>query len=123
MGGAMAHILLIEDDEGLAYALAAALTRAGHHVVTELNGMSALKTLDTDVPFDLLLTDIRLPAGQPHGVALACMARWKRPNLAVIFMTGHPDLREHVEGEKLFMKPIDPDVVLKEIAALTTSGA
>jgi DNA-binding response OmpR family regulator len=64
-----------------------------------------------------------MPAGQPHGLALARLARMKRPNLAVIFMTGHPELREHVEGEKLLMKPIDPDVVLKEIAALTTPGA
>jgi CheY-like chemotaxis protein len=66
-GGSMAHILLIEDDEGLAYALAGSLAHAGHQLVTALNGMSALKTLDTDVQFDLLLTTLSCRPANPTG--------------------------------------------------------
>lgn len=113
----MATILLIEDDEALACALSDSLRDAGHDVITALDGNSALETLDTDVRIDLLLTDIVMPPGHPHGLALARMARRKRSNLAVILMTGHPDLREEVDGERLLLKPLRVELVLAEIAA------
>ena len=113
----MACILLIEDDAGLACALAAALTRAGHQLVTALSGYSALTTLDSDVRIDLLLTNIIMPAGEPHGLALARMARLKRHDLAVIFMTRHRDLHQYVDGHKVLIKPVDADLVIDAIAA------
>ena len=113
----MVCILLIEDDAGLACALSASLTRAGHQLITALSGYSALKTLDTDLQIDLLLTNILMPAGEPHGLALARMARLKRRDLVVIFMTRHPDLREHVHGDTVLMKPVDAGLVIDAIAA------
>src|SRR5258708_40365021 len=102
----MVCILLIEDDAGLARALSAALTGAGHQLVTALSGYSALTTLDSDVRIDLLLTNIVMPAGEPHGLALARMARQKRRGLAGIFITRHRDLREYVDGDKLMSKTV-----------------
>jgi len=116
-GGSMASILLIEDDVSSACALSRALTGAGHQLVTALSGYSALITLDSDVRIDLLLTNIIMPAGEPHGLALARMARQKRRDLAVIFMTRHRDLREYVDGDKVLMKPVDTDLVIDAIAA------
>jgi DNA-binding NtrC family response regulator len=113
----MATILLIEDDADLAYALSQSFTLAGHRVITALDGMSALDTLDTDVGIDLLLTDLIMPAGQPHGLALANMARQRRPDLAVILMTGHPELRDEVNGYKILLKPVRAATILDEIAA------
>jgi CheY-like chemotaxis protein len=116
-GWGMASILLIEDDEGLAYALSASLKRGGHQIVSALDGISALKALETDEPIDLLLTDLVMPPGQPNGLSLALMARQKRRDLAVIFMTGNPHLRQYVEGDKLLMKPVNGDLLIAEIAA------
>jgi CheY-like chemotaxis protein len=108
-------ILLVEDDPALAYALSRSLRDADHHVITALDGMAALKTLDTDARIDLLLTDIVLPARQPHGLALARMARQKRPGLPVIFMTGYDELGNDVDGDKILLKPLEPETVLDEI--------
>ena len=113
----MASILLIEDDIELASALSESLTLAGHQVTTALDGWSALRTLDIDMQIDLLLTDLVMPAGQPHGLALARMARHKRPGLAVIFMTGHAEFVDEAAGDKILMKPVRTAVVLDEIAA------
>ena len=113
----MASILLIEDDEGLALALSASLRGAGHQVTTALDGFAALKALDSDTLIDLLLTDIVMPPGQPHGLALARLAQQKRRNLAVILMTGFPDLRQQVDGYKLLLKPLEGNQLLSEITA------
>jgi CheY-like chemotaxis protein len=113
----MSTILLVEDDAALAYALSRSLREADHHVITALDGMAALKTLDTDTRIDVLLTDIVLPARQPHGLALARMARRKRPDLAVIYMTGYDELGKDVDGDKILLKPLEPQTVLDEINA------
>jgi len=117
----MAAILLIEDDEALAYALSSSLEEVGHHVTTALDGWSALRTLDTDVRIDLLLTDLLMPAGHPHGLALAQMARQKRLDLQIILMTGHPELRRQVDGFKILLKPVRAKFVIDEIAATLTN--
>jgi CheY-like chemotaxis protein len=114
---AMATILLVEDDAAFAYALSKSLRAADHHVITALDGMSALKALDTDMRIDVLLTDIVLPARQPHGLALAHMARQKRNDIAVIFMTGYDELGKEIDGYKILVKPVETQTVLDEITA------
>jgi CheY-like chemotaxis protein len=116
----LAHILLVEDDEGLAYALAASVRAGGHLVTAAPTAFSALPILDSDVPIDLLLTDLVMPPGQLSGLALARMARLKRPSIAVIFMTGHPELEQHIQGDKLLLKPVDGNQILTEITTSLT---
>jgi hypothetical protein len=59
------------------------------------------------------VTRVIFPAGQPNGVALALMARVKRPGVKVLF-AALPELREHTEGiGKIIPAPADP----AEIAA------
>ena len=112
----MASILLIEDDTALAYALSRSLVHAGHDVTTALDGMSALQTLETNKDIDLVLTDLIMPAGHPHGLALARMARQKRPQLPIIFMTGHVELLNVSDGDQILLKPVSLPLVLDEIA-------
>jgi CheY-like chemotaxis protein len=56
--------------------------------------MVALARLETGPKVDLLLTDIAMPEGMPHGVSLALMARRYVQDVKVIFLTGHADLLE-----------------------------
>jgi CheY-like chemotaxis protein len=113
----LSTILLVEDDASLAYALSKSLRNAHYHVITALDGLAAIKALDRDVRIDVLLTDIVLPSQQPHGFALAKLARRKRPDLAVIFMTGYGELGENIDGDRILLKPIETQTVLNEIAA------
>jgi CheY-like chemotaxis protein len=113
----MATILLVEDDSTLCYALSKTLISAGHRVVAALDGMSALAQLDGPEVIDLLLVDIVMPRGQPHGLAIAQMARRKRPAMAVIFMTGHPDIPRDLLDDPVLPKPLDPNLLLEEVAS------
>jgi DNA-binding response OmpR family regulator len=111
----MATILLIENDRGLAYALSKFLRHAGHGVRIAFDSMTALKLLDTAAEIDLLLTDLVMPVGHPHGLALARMGRWKRRDLAVIFMSRDADLGTEIDGDTILLKPIDASSLLDAI--------
>ena len=123
----MPIILFIEDDEAYSYAVGKILTNAGFEVVPARDFTTALDTIYSDRPLDLLLTDIRLPMGQPHGFALARMARQRRGGLPVLYLTGLTDIpepeREGAYG-KILGKSVTPDVLIEaiksEIAAPTS---
>ena len=82
----MARILLAEDDKSMINFLVIALERAGHAVVSETNGHDALRVLEGDINFDLLLTDIVMPG--IDGVELAKRATDLKPEIKVMFITG-----------------------------------
>ena len=67
----MANILLAEDDDAMRQFLGAALSRAGHKVMSYADGVSALGALQHD--FDLLIADIVMPG--LDGIELARRAR------------------------------------------------
>jgi CheY-like chemotaxis protein len=64
-----ADIIFVYDDPEFIERAAAAL-RPGHKVVTSREPMEALDALET-APLEILITRVRFPIGQPHGVALA----------------------------------------------------
>ncbi|EEE45996.2 response regulator [Roseibium alexandrii] len=56
----MAHILVVDDVEGVRRSIAAGLKRAGHTVDEADSGVSALSTLRSVKP-DLVITDMLMP--------------------------------------------------------------
>src|SRR5215831_17960433 len=90
----MARILLVEDDPAFSYALARCLRADGYEVVACAESIQALEELESDRRVDILVTDLRLPSGTPHGFSLGRMAKLRRPRLPIIFMTGFPDIAE-----------------------------
>jgi CheY-like chemotaxis protein len=84
-------VLVMEDQDAYRYAAARVLQRAGYAVVQAEDYRDALKVIEGDDPVDLLLIDIVMPAGRPHGIAVANMARRRRPGVKVLFMTAHYD--------------------------------
>ena len=104
----MATILLVEDDEILRLAAAHHLKQAGYTVITAGRSNDALDELDLGRHIDLAVIDVCMPPGQVNGFALARMARWRRPGLPVVFLTGHAEVlqAESIE-EPVFLKPVD----------------
>jgi|SRR6185295_14281726 len=101
-------ILIVEDDAAFAYAAWRHLEANGYRVVTVNSSMAALKKLDTE-SVDIVVTDIRLGKGEPHGLALARMIKNKSPNLPVILVTAYPDLvktESDLPGQ-IFFKPVE----------------
>lgn len=82
----MAKILLAEDDQSMRDFLTIALTKAGHDVTPTENGMDALKALENDQNYSLLLSDIVMPG--MDGIELSQKATNICPDMKVMFITG-----------------------------------
>jgi len=117
-------ILLVEDDEPLRYALSRHLRRAGYRVLDTGSSIEAIGFLDEGRPVDLLVTDIVVP-GRPHGFALARMARLRRRDLRIIYLTGLSSIPENElagAAGAVLRKPIDPGRLVHEIGRVLESA-
>jgi CheY-like chemotaxis protein len=105
------HILLVDDDEGCCITLGQILRKAGFDVTSATGFQSALEVLEGEQPVDLLVTDLVMPSGV-NGIALSRMARLRRHNIKVVYVTGYdvpgaarealgPILRKPVDGAQL----------------------
>jgi len=111
-----ARILLVFDDEQFLASAVARLRDAGHDAAGVLDPMSALAAMSRAHNVELLVTRIAFTPGQPHGVALALMARhnraYPRCELKVLFIA-RAEYRDAAVGIGEFMElPIAiPDLV------------
>ncbi len=84
-------VVLIVDDEPTVRMLVVEVgEELGCAVLEASDGAGALKLLDSDMPIDLLITDVGLPGGM-NGRQVAEAARAKRPSLQVLFITGYAE--------------------------------
>jgi CheY-like chemotaxis protein len=103
----MARILVAEDEQPVRELLARALAQDGHEVATAPDGADALEQLANQPPFELLLTDIRMPI--MDGIALALTVARDYPDVELVLMTGYAGERERAQG----LDALVHDVVLK----------
>jgi DNA-binding NtrC family response regulator len=105
------HVLLVEPDGAAARSLASGLEASGCQVSVFPDYRGALALIESGEQLTVMVTSLQLPAGTPHGVALANMAAQKRPGLPVVFMSEDVASAQWVDerwGPVLF-KPIDVD--------------
>ena len=109
------HILLVEDDKAFGEAIGQVLRRAGFDVSVATEFRAALEVLEAAGPVDLLLTDIVMP-GSVNGIALSRMARLRRRDLKVVYLTGYnvPGVETEASGP-ILRKPIDDALLVSEI--------
>ena len=110
------RILLVEDDFLLRLNAVDILQELGHAVTEAAAAEEALERLNEE-RFDILLTDIGLPAMQ--GDELAAHAREIDPGIGVIFATGHnsvPTLPAGSAGQ-LLSKPYDVPAIVAALKA------
>jgi CheY-like chemotaxis protein len=88
----MARVLVVDDEEAVRALIARGLELDSHAVLTAGDGVEAMERLDSDGPFDLMLSDIRMPL--MDGVALALAAKAAYPALRILLMTGYAEQRE-----------------------------
>jgi PAS domain S-box-containing protein len=112
-------VLLVEDEEALRALVRTVLRRAGYHVLAAPSGGDALLLSEQHAGrIDLLLTDVVMPRMSGRQVA-ECL-RAARPELRVLYMSGHTDdavvlrgLRE--TGVALLQKPVTPAALLRKV--------
>ena len=88
------RILVVDDDESLLNLMALALRRRGYQVDQALDGFTALKILNSQPPFSVLLTDLMMPG--MSGIELLREARKLDEHLQTVVVTAVPDLESAI---------------------------
>ena len=112
-------VLVVDDESALREVTRRILTRNGYTVVTASSGAEAIEIATSHIGrIDLLLTDVIMPVMQ--GPTVANEVRKLRPDIRVLFMSGHaqPVLEaEAVLGTefRLVEKPFDQAILLENV--------
>jgi len=94
-----ANVLVVDDEGAIRYSVSKTLQRVGYTVSEASSGEEAMEIL-TSQPFDVVLTDIRMPPGL-DGVELVRRIKEQSADTIVILMTGYPSLSTAVEALRL----------------------
>jgi two-component system, cell cycle response regulator CpdR len=113
----MARILVVDDEEGIRSLIGRALQLDGHEVETAADGAEGAEILAAKGPFELLLTDIRMPL--MDGIALALAAKRDFPALTILLMTGYAEQRERARS----LENIVHDVLTKPFSLAEMKAA
>ncbi|HWQ35162.1 MAG TPA: sigma-54 dependent transcriptional regulator [Blastocatellia bacterium] len=109
----MARILIIDDEDNLRRILSVILQEDGH-AVSEAPGVQAALKLLAEQPFDLVMTDQKMPDGEGLSIISAC--RETDPTLPVVMLTAFATVELAVEAMRqgafdFISKPFVPEVV------------
>ncbi len=113
------HTLVVDDDEGIRFFLAEALSEEGHDVVTASSGEEALQCL-RDTSFDLAVLDLRL-GGRVDGLRVLQAISWRWPGTAAIILTGHGTLDSAMDAiregvDAYLLKPVKASQMRQVVA-------
>lgn len=111
----MGRILVAEDDDGVRLLVSRALRLEGHEIVACEDGEIAFERLGAeDGMFDLVLSDIRMPAMTGIELAHRVAAAW--PDLPILLMTGYAEQREAAEDlARIIVGVVDKPFTVAEI--------
>jgi DNA-binding response OmpR family regulator len=111
-------VLIVEDDPILRFTLAAEVSQAGYHVREAGSAAEAETVLETDVPIDVVITDIEMP-GSRDGLALAKSVRAFHPHIKLIVASGIlPESGVVGIADAYFGKPYDITRVILRMRSL-----
>ncbi len=120
----MAHLLIVDDEQGIRQLLTLVFEREGHRVRAAEGGRRGLELLRTE-PADLMISDVKMP--DMNGIELLRAARELLPDIAVVMMTAFATVDTAREAFKLgaddfIQKPFDVDelklIVVKALEKL-----
>jgi len=120
------HILVVEDRDSLRRLLERALTAEGYAVTAAADGEEGLRLLASGAPFDLVITDLKLPGASGLEVLRAARARSAPP--PVLVLTAYGTVSTAVDAMKLgaadFMeKPLEIEELCRRVAAALGGGS
>lgn len=110
-------VLLVEHDASVSTALERDLSAHGYDVSCYPDYRGTLAHVESPARVSILVTSVVLPAGTPHGLALANMALQKRPGLPVIYLASDPDCLQWLDTKSctVLFKPVDGQRLIEEI--------
>jgi two-component system, response regulator PdtaR len=121
---AAVSVLLVEDEVMVSNLVADCLSESGFRVHEAATADEALRYMRSRANVDVLFTDINLP-GRMNGAELAEFARELRPEMPIVYVSGHYKLSEisPLVPRSLFIaKPYDPNDICALLSRLTGKG-
>jgi len=119
-------ILLVEDNAELRDVTGILLAALGYHVIEAKDARQGLRVLARNPNIDILFTDVVMPGGM-NGLELAAEARTFRPDLKVLFTSGHSETSFQAGSdarERLLAKPYLAEELARRLRELIdTPGA
>jgi DNA-binding response OmpR family regulator len=124
--GQKKKILIVEDERDIVRALMIRLQGAGYEVVTAFDGAQGVFMAHKEKP-DLIILDIRMPAGNGFSVAQRLKRSMHTFTIPVIFLTGSPEKNAEEKamalGARFYIKkPYDPEELLDAIKRALEEG-
>ncbi|WP_446686734.1 response regulator [Paraburkholderia dipogonis] len=126
-GGGGETILVVEDDADVRLTAVEMLAQLGYKVLTASSGDAAIEFIDSDVPIDLLFTDVVMP-GKIKSVELAQRAAARSPAVPTLFTSGYArdEIVHHGKldaGITLLSKPYRRDDLARKVRGVLRAGA
>jgi two-component system alkaline phosphatase synthesis response regulator PhoP len=118
----MPHILVVEDEEHLAFGIKYNLESEGYAVSTAGDGQAALELLEAgDSPVDLVVLDLMLPGMSGYAVCEAIRARGS--DVPVVMLTARTLVEDRIRGfdagtDVYLQKPFDLDELMSIVRNL-----
>ena len=121
MNGEPLRVLVIDDEEFHAEAVAESLQRVGYECVIATSGSIGARKIEQE-DFDVVLTDLRME--DMDGLAILRKAKQDLPDAEVVLITGHGDVKTAVQAMQqgaahYLLKPVD----LAELRAMVDKAA
>jgi two-component system response regulator HydG len=121
MNGEQIRVLIIDDEEGHAEAVAESLRRIGYECEVASSGTAGARKLDEE-EFDVVLTDLRM--ADMDGLAILKKAKQVAADAEVVVITGHGDVKSAVDAltrgaAGYLTKPVD----MTELRAIVDKAA
>ncbi len=105
------RVLIVDNDQALAYAMEESLTKVGHPCVVATSGAEGARKIETDT-FDIIVTDLVM--NDVDGMEILNRAKQALPDAQVVMVTGHATISKAVEAMQhgafnFLEKPITPN--------------
>ena len=118
-----ARILVAEDDPSMRELVARILGESGHEVTTAEDGIAAIARLSQ--PFDLVITDMRMPGADGSQVLAKSRERW--PTTPVVVLTAFGSIPGAVDAMRLgafdyLAKPLPNPQALRDVVQRALEG-
>jgi two-component system response regulator AtoC len=116
---APARVLVADDKENMRKLVARILAEAGGYAVDEAEDGARALALVATRPYDVVVTDIRMPGAD--GFELLGAVKARDPSVEVVMMTGYATVQDAVRAMRrgafdYLEKPFDPDAALAVVA-------
>lgn len=118
----MAHVLIVDDDEGVRFTVRSCLEAEGHEVEEASDGASGLQRLIT-AEIDLVLLDIMMPGPDGFATLQAIRRRSPTPDVPVIILSAKSRETSFVNAfragaDGYLTKPFELEELLGEVQSV-----